>query len=384
MDYLTHSECKVEPLEPAINSYIQTGCCINFRRKIKGIFLVYKKHPEAQKYFPSTTALENERGRHASNYFYTVHPFSVHFIIKEHMATWVDEEVSNNPTYLILATLGYSIKILFFVDVNFGLDSSNVELVVYNLWLWCGFMLQIFVLISILKVIKILTCDNQRHQRFTSELDQYMTIKGVPPSIKKNVFNYFDQKIYGTLQKQSFLQAILSTNLNIEIKENFVKNLMSNVHFLHIMPKQCVNNLMNKLKLQIYFPNEVVIRCGQKHALNMYFIYTGTVAVYSEEGIEICHLDDGSNFGELGIILDQPRKATIVAATTCKLYVLTKTDFIWCFHQYPGILENIKQHSLNQMGTPKILKTTVKNKENGSIKISKDWNNDIRVDGMKS
>jgi CRP/FNR family cyclic AMP-dependent transcriptional regulator len=74
----------------------------------------------------------------------------------------------------------------------------------------------------------------------------------------------------------------------------------------------------------------VVLREGD-HTDNVYFVLTGSfkVLVSDEEGREVIlsMMGPGDFFGEMGVIDDHPRSATVQAAQPSELLVMSKPDF---------------------------------------------------------
>lgn len=81
----------------------------------------------------------------------------------------------------------------------------------------------------------------------------------------------------------------------------------------------------------------------------IYFIDKGTVAIYSESGKEICHLEDGDFFGEIALIMKHSvRTASVVAVTNCELFRLDKEEFDKSIACYPTVYETIKKVAINR------------------------------------
>lgn len=76
-----------------------------------------------------------------------------------------------------------------------------------------------------------------------------------------------------------------------------------------------------------------VLRAGDRTDY-VYFILSGTlnVLVSDDEGREVIlsHLGPGEFFGEMGVLDDNPRSATVMASTPCELVVISKADFKRC------------------------------------------------------
>lgn len=79
--------------------------------------------------------------------------------------------------------------------------------------------------------------------------------------------------------------------------------------------------------------HSVVLREGD-HTDNVYFVLTGSfkVLVSDEDGREVIlsMMGPGDFFGEMGVIDDHPRSATVQAAQSSQLVVIAKPDFHRC------------------------------------------------------
>jgi glucose-6-phosphate 1-dehydrogenase len=87
-----------------------------------------------------------------------------------------------------------------------------------------------------------------------------------------------------------------------------------------------LHNLALMLKPVVYGAGEYVIRKGEAGDA-MYVICRGQVNVLDESGAAMNSLGEGDFFGEISLLLDQPRTASIRAATPCDLFILDKADF---------------------------------------------------------
>ncbi|MBX3648607.1 MAG: cyclic nucleotide-binding domain-containing protein [Rhodocyclaceae bacterium] len=76
-----------------------------------------------------------------------------------------------------------------------------------------------------------------------------------------------------------------------------------------------------------------ILRAGDRTDF-VYFILSGAlkVLVSDEEGREVIlsNLGPGEFFGEMGVLDDNPRSATVMTSTPCELVVVSKADFKRC------------------------------------------------------
>ncbi|RDA93254.1 hypothetical protein CP533_6514 [Ophiocordyceps camponoti-saundersi (nom. inval.)] len=116
----------------------------------------------------------------------------------------------------------------------------------------------------------------------------------------------------------------------------------------------------NHLKPQIHAPNDHVVTEGDD-AKAMYWLVRGVVAVTSRDGEAVyAELQPGAFFGEIGVLMNMPRTATIVARTKCLLLVLKKEDLQLVLPRFPdmerAILEEA-QERLNLLKKKRIEKS---------------------------
>ena len=59
--------------------------------------------------------------------------------------------------------------------------------------------------------------------------------------------------------------------------------------------------------------------------------------------MQICHLEDGSHFGEISLVRATKRSASVVAVENCELFRLDRKDFVRVVMPYPDMLKKIEQ-----------------------------------------
>lgn len=109
------------------------------------------------------------------------------------------------------------------------------------------------------------------------------------------------------------------------------------------------HKVASKLKLVQYTPQEYVIKEGDP-ALSMYWILKGTVSVTSPDGDSVyAELNPGAFFGEIGILFNRPRTATVVARSRVLLGVLTADALNTVLRSYPLIERRIRDEAQERL-----------------------------------
>jgi CRP-like cAMP-binding protein len=93
------------------------------------------------------------------------------------------------------------------------------------------------------------------------------------------------------------------------------------------------------LKPQIVPERQAIVRRGEP-ADAMFFVMDGEVEVEIDPPVR---LGKGQFFGEIGLLLDTTRNATVTALHECRLLVLDRADFDRLMHQHPDLKARIEK-----------------------------------------
>lgn len=103
------------------------------------------------------------------------------------------------------------------------------------------------------------------------------------------------------------------------------------------------------LQPQLHNTNDYIITEGED-AKAMYWLVRGAVAVTSRDGEStFAELKSGAFFGEIGILMERPRTATVVARTRCMVLVLKKEDLRKILPKYPDVEQAIRDEALERL-----------------------------------
>ena len=84
--------------------------------------------------------------------------------------------------------------------------------------------------------------------------------------------------------------------------------------------------LLKRMKKQECKPGEVLVTQGEKHAENMYIVVEGLCQIHID-GKPVRQLKEGHLFGELSLILNVPRAATVTTITDSVVWLLGRHTF---------------------------------------------------------
>lgn len=114
-------------------------------------------------------------------------------------------------------------------------------------------------------------------------------------------------------------------------------------------PEEFLVAIGNHLKPQIQSPNDHIVTEGDD-AKAMYWLVRGVVAVTSRDGEAVyAELKAGAFFGEIGVLMQMPRTATIIARTKCLLLVLKKEDLYTVMPKFPEMEKAIREEAQERL-----------------------------------
>ena len=103
------------------------------------------------------------------------------------------------------------------------------------------------------------------------------------------------------------------------------------------------------LRPQVHSAHDHILTEGDD-AKAMYWLVRGVVAVTSRDGEAVyAELKPGAFFGEIGVLMNIPRTATIVARTKCLLVVLKKEDLQAELPKFPEMEKAIRQEAQERL-----------------------------------
>ncbi|XP_043256106.1 potassium/sodium hyperpolarization-activated cyclic nucleotide-gated channel 1-like [Colletes gigas] len=187
-----------------------------------------------------------------------------------------------------------------------------------------------------------------RYQATVAQLKQYMRHMQLPHPTQMRITEYYEFRFQRRFFREPDIIHTLSPQMRHEISMHSCRKLVENVTFFNNLPLTLLGRIVGLLRSEVFLTNDVIVRANQLGDC-MYFIATGTVAIYTTSGKEVCHLEDGAHFGEVALVMpDEMRVASVVAVEVCELYRLNRADFARTIHPYPMLWERIKQIAIER------------------------------------
>ena len=124
------------------------------------------------------------------------------------------------------------------------------------------------------------------------------------------------------------------------IKEMASLEIISKVPLFSSLDESAIFDIANILRVKRFRKGEIIIRENSQGDA-MYFIVKGSVSVIKKDFLKV--LLKGDFFGEIALLRDTPRTATIKANEKCELLELSRYDFKNLISSKPELLKEIEK-----------------------------------------
>ncbi|KAI8436596.1 hypothetical protein MSG28_010119 [Choristoneura fumiferana] len=193
-----------------------------------------------------------------------------------------------------------------------------------------------------------------KYYMMSRQVEAYMNNRRFPPRIKKKVLKFYAIRFQSHFFVESRMMACVSGQLRNDMVMYTGRQLVRELFFLKQLPRLLLMEITLRFKLVIFIEGDIIFKI---HTIGdeIYFIHKGTVAIYSESGREVCHLEDGEYFGGIALVMKHRlRTASAVAVTNCELFSLSRDDFetISC---YPTVYDEIKRVATQRQESMRVL-----------------------------
>ncbi|KAJ3126455.1 anaphase-promoting complex subunit Hcn1 [Nowakowskiella sp. JEL0407] len=178
------------------------------------------------------------------------------------------------------------------------------------------------------------------------EVNEYMSHKKLSDTLKMRINQYYELKYRGKYFDETGIMHELNESLRTEIAKHNCSALIKKVPFLNREKKDGRDDLFmcriaNALKPVYYINGDVIFEQGRV-GNEMYFILSGLVEIVVNSKV-VGKLTDGAFFGEVALLGQMPRTATIRAGRPCILYTLDRTAFDPILADFEDMALHIKQ-----------------------------------------
>ncbi|XP_053692490.1 potassium/sodium hyperpolarization-activated cyclic nucleotide-gated channel 4-like [Sabethes cyaneus] len=205
-------------------------------------------------------------------------------------------------------------------------------------WVWLT-----YILMEMIRMIIAHDLSETKYDEIVNELKALAHRKNLGPESKDKMLRHFSNRYKMRYYDEEAIQNTISSNLRRSIRMETCQHLVKNVELFRNLPHALIEDIVDRLKLEAFLENDVIIQANT-FGDAMFFIASGTAAVYSVGGKELGHLTDGAHFGEISLLQkDQKRTASVIALEACEVYKLSYADFQLLIEPHSNLLRQMQK-----------------------------------------
>lgn len=192
-----------------------------------------------------------------------------------------------------------------------------------------GCIMRFVLFVKILEKLKCIKSHQIKYEEIMNQIHKYVSHKKLSSKIHKKFKQFYDFHYRGSYFPEEKIEACVSDQLKQDILMHNTRTLTEQVSFFSNLSSSVFLCLfVSRLHREIVLEGEAVFDCGEI-GHSMYFVASGSLAMFSPSGIEIGHVTEGQYFGEVALVMENERRIlTVVALETCELYRYMYEKFV--------------------------------------------------------
>ena len=177
-------------------------------------------------------------------------------------------------------------------------------------------------------------------------VNQYLRNRQVPAELSEQVRGYYDYvwARYRGMDSREVLEG-LPDPVRLDVLAHLARDLTEHVPLFRECSRPLRNVLLMALQPKIFVPGSWVVHAGETGA-EIYFVTSGEMEILSaEDGRSFGTMKGGDYFGDLSMLLDEKRSASVRAVRFSEAFTLSRRDFNAIKSEYPEFRDVLKKIS---------------------------------------
>lgn len=237
-------------------------------------------------------------------------------------------------TITTITTIGYG-------DIT---PSNNLQILYAIMIEIIGAGMYGFIIANIANLIANIDIAKAQFQEKMEKIGTFMKYRSIPDDMQNRINSYYK---YLWASRRGYDESSVLEDLPHPLKVQV--SLFLNQDIIHKVPifkgasEDFIKEIILNLEPVVFTPGDYIFAKGE-YGDDMYFISSGSVDVVSDDGKTVfATLTTGQFFGEIALLLSQPRTASIRAAEYCDLYRLEKETFNRVLEKFPDFMVTIQK-----------------------------------------
>ncbi|XP_075535451.1 potassium/sodium hyperpolarization-activated cyclic nucleotide-gated channel 1-like [Dermacentor variabilis] len=258
--------------------------------------------------------------------------------------SWVARLELVNASWPVL----YSWSVYGSSSMMLGVGMGAIEAdITTDSWLRCGCMatghaLQALLVGACIDMITSMNFTGLRNRQKIRDLDDYMQYKMLPLNLRRRIRDYAENRFKGRVFDEGQIIQSLSDPLRERVMWHNCRRVLRNVPFFARAEPDFLRDLVARMKIEFFIPNEVVAAAGTMGD-RLYLLQSGSAHVVDAAGITVATVMPGDRFGEVCLLHDTLRLRTVIADRYCHFFSLTRADFNEVLARHPDVRDIVDE-----------------------------------------
>jgi voltage-gated potassium channel len=184
------------------------------------------------------------------------------------------------------------------------------------------------------------------------QLVAFMNYRKIPAHLRDRSIDYYRYLWQAGLDHdESEVLSRLPPSLRTEVAMFLNRDLIKSVPMFREAPDAFIREVALELRPLVLMPGDYAVRAGDK-GRSMFFVSRGVLEAVSADGTTVLRtLSEGDFFGEIALLFDENRTASVRAVEYCDVYRLDRELFEHVMERYPEIASVIRAEAGERRST---------------------------------
>ncbi|XP_018565029.1 potassium/sodium hyperpolarization-activated cyclic nucleotide-gated channel 1-like [Anoplophora glabripennis] len=276
---------------------------------------------------------------------------------------------AQNPSIQTIYRECFLMTMCFFFGTSSGKYNVNQtnEQICFCLITLFGRMYTLFLVADALRMFGVVGVSESSYERNLVQLNEYMKANDLPFTMRNRMVRYYEHKLQKRYFNEEEILNSLSDNLRNELFLYSARMLIEKSQIFKYLPQRETATLISLMKTETFAPGNVVLRTDNYNEY-VYFISTGSVAIFNNTGIELCHYGDGDAFGFISKILNKNNYTVLILETT-ELFTIRLKELNEFLEPYPEAMTFLNEMIKVRLAEYKLLADTKMNTGNCLVEL---------------
>ncbi|KFB48067.1 hypothetical protein ZHAS_00016037 [Anopheles sinensis] len=242
------------------------------------------------------------------------------------------EDLERNVTvpYRYLRALMITLKISLQGGHSLSVGNHFLHEWMQSLLLLGGWIWSTYVLLLLIRTLQTADASDTGYDETLNEIDAFCHTQRLSAVTNRKMARHVACRFRSRFFDERPILTHATDNVRRRLLTEFgvFRAFLARADVFRDFPPYLLEDISGRLRFELVLEEDTIVKAGSG-ASSMYFLASGTTAVYAPDGTELGHLIDGANFGAIALFrAGALRAVTVVALEVCELYKLDRSEFL--------------------------------------------------------